>query len=380
MNHVERFRAVMNFQPVDRLPRWEWAMWWDQTIARWHGEGLPAGIGLQPGLRHRAVLRSRSLPAVLVQHHRGHHRGDPASRRGDRRQHGRLPAGPAAAVSRPRTRRSRHGAVGRAAATGRGGRLGTLEGFFWFPRTLMGIERLMLRLLRPARTDPRDQPGSARVQPGPDRADCRVCVPTFMTHRRGHDLQSRADDLAADLRGVPGPVLPAAGAALKETGHPADRGHRRRRDAPAPWLLAVGVAGVLPLERQAGVDGMALRREFPTLRMVGHFDKMVMNQGEADTPRVRTADAADEDRRLHPQRGPPDPAGGVPGAIPPLPAVAQRIHDTVSRSRLTTGDLADTLECFHAIISHLSGRLRHHTGAASSSRRTTHVGLATRHG
>jgi hypothetical protein len=31
MNHVERFRAVMNFQPVDRLPRWEWAMWWDES-------------------------------------------------------------------------------------------------------------------------------------------------------------------------------------------------------------------------------------------------------------------------------------------------------------------------------------------------------------
>ena len=41
MNHVDRFRAVMNFQPVDRLPVWEWAMWWDKTIARWHGEGLP---------------------------------------------------------------------------------------------------------------------------------------------------------------------------------------------------------------------------------------------------------------------------------------------------------------------------------------------------
>jgi hypothetical protein len=26
MNHVERFRAVMDFQPVDRLPRREWAM------------------------------------------------------------------------------------------------------------------------------------------------------------------------------------------------------------------------------------------------------------------------------------------------------------------------------------------------------------------
>ena len=31
----------MDFQTVDRLPRWEWAMWWDETIARWHQEGLP---------------------------------------------------------------------------------------------------------------------------------------------------------------------------------------------------------------------------------------------------------------------------------------------------------------------------------------------------
>jgi uroporphyrinogen-III decarboxylase len=48
-----------------------------------------------------------------------------------------------------------------------------------------------------------------------------------------------------------------------------------------PWLNEVGVLGVLPLERQAGVDGMALRRQFPCLRMVGHFDKMTMPRGEA---------------------------------------------------------------------------------------------------
>ena len=44
MNHVERFRAVMNFQEVDRLPMWEWAMWWDKTIKRWHSEGLPTKL------------------------------------------------------------------------------------------------------------------------------------------------------------------------------------------------------------------------------------------------------------------------------------------------------------------------------------------------
>ena len=48
-----------------------------------------------------------------------------------------------------------------------------------------------------------------------------------------------------------------------------------------PWLEALGVQGVLPLERQAGVDGMKLRQQFPRLLMVGHFDKMTMNKGEA---------------------------------------------------------------------------------------------------
>jgi hypothetical protein len=48
-----------------------------------------------------------------------------------------------------------------------------------------------------------------------------------------------------------------------------------------PWLLENGIEGVLPLERQAGVDGMALRTQFPNLRMIGHYNKMVMPHGEA---------------------------------------------------------------------------------------------------
>ncbi len=46
-------------------------------------------------------------------------------------------------------------------------------------------------------------------------------------------------------------------------------------------LERAGVEGVLPLERQAGVDGMALRRQFPEFALVGHYDKMVMPHGEA---------------------------------------------------------------------------------------------------
>ena len=60
MNHVERFHAVMSFQPVDRLPRIEWAAWWDQTVNRWVSEGLPTAdryemyeyFGLDPYYQH----------------------------------------------------------------------------------------------------------------------------------------------------------------------------------------------------------------------------------------------------------------------------------------------------------------------------------------
>jgi len=77
MNHVERFRASMNFQPIDRFPRWEWAMWWDLTIRRWHGEGLPAALtdvfdiaeyfGLDP---YKQFWFSTTDPTIeAVQHH-----------------------------------------------------------------------------------------------------------------------------------------------------------------------------------------------------------------------------------------------------------------------------------------------------------------------
>lgn len=50
---------------------------------------------------------------------------------------------------------------------------------------------------------------------------------------------------------------------------------------PAHWFEEVGIEGILPIERQAGVDMAVLRREHPRMRFIGHFDKMVMNKSEA---------------------------------------------------------------------------------------------------
>ena len=143
MNHVERFRAVMNFQPVDRLPRWEWAMWWDQTIARWHGEGLPRELefsqvfeiaqyfGLDP---YQQFWFSTTDPTIEATQH--HVEGIVANMD----DYLRIRPQP---VPRPQRRHRGDAAVGGAAdARARRWSGPRSKGFFWFPRTLMGFEKL----------------------------------------------------------------------------------------------------------------------------------------------------------------------------------------------------------------------------------------------
>ena len=47
-----------------------------------------------------------------------------------------------------------------------------------------------------------------------------------------------------------------------------------------PWLKRAGIEGVLPLERQAGVDLNRIRADHPDFILIGGFDKMVMKRGE----------------------------------------------------------------------------------------------------
>jgi len=49
---------------------------------------------------------------------------------------------------------------------------------------------------------------------------------------------------------------------------------------PIDWFKRAGIEGILPLERQAGVDLEKLRLRHPDFLFIGHFDKMVMPYGE----------------------------------------------------------------------------------------------------
>jgi len=47
-----------------------------------------------------------------------------------------------------------------------------------------------------------------------------------------------------------------------------------------PWFYEAGIEGVLPLERQAGVDIVTIRKQYPDFLMLGAYDKMVMSKNE----------------------------------------------------------------------------------------------------
>jgi hypothetical protein len=279
MNHVERFRAVMNFQPVDRLPMWEWATWWDKTLQRWRSEGLPARLdtvfdiarhfGLDP---YQQFWFSTTQAAIDAAQH--HVQGVVSGMDDYRRILPRL---------YPRHDRAIEGMAPWAARQEAGEAVVwmTLEGFFWFPRALMGFENLMLAFYDQPELIHRINRDLLAFNLALLDAVAGTCVPTFMTiaedmsYNNGPMISRRACDefLTPYYR----PLLARA----KERGILTIVDTDGDVTLLVPWLESVGVEGVLPLERQAGVDGMPLRQQFPRLRMIGHYDKMVMNRGEA---------------------------------------------------------------------------------------------------
>jgi hypothetical protein len=279
MNHVERFRAVMNFQEVDRLPRWEWAMWWDKTIARWKREGLPLELdqvfdiaryfGLDP---YQQFWFSTTEPTIeAVQHHV---EGVVANMDDYLKLRPNLFPRHCAAIESMRPWAARQ-------AEGDAVVWITLEGFFWFPRTLMGFTQLSLAFYdQPELIHKINADLSAFNRQLLDQIE-GACLPTFATiaedfsYNHGPMISERHfnEFMAPYYRGLVSRLREMGAMVLVDTDGDVTR--------LVPWLLREGIDGVLPLERQAGVDGMALRREFSQLRMVGHFDKMTMDKGEA---------------------------------------------------------------------------------------------------
>ena len=278
MTPRERFIRTLNFQQCDdRLPLVEWAAWWDLTIKRWKTEGMP------PELDWDQSLACFDLdPLVLIGAGAGPAETPPevapivtdAASYEALRPYLFTEAMIAEAVRMARQLKPRHDRGEIAIRV-------WLDGYFWFPRKLFGIEPHMLAFY--------DQPALMHRM-NSDLADfnCR------MTDAICEVLRPEMVGFAEDMSYNHGPMISRR--TFEEFVAPYYRillpRLQERNIMPfidtdgdvtllVPWYAELGVDGFLPLERQAGVDGMALRQKYPRLRMIGHFDKMTMNQGEA---------------------------------------------------------------------------------------------------
>ena len=283
MTTRERFRRTMAFQPVDRAFLFEFAPWWDQTVERWKNEGLrierrpPLNefqslllqFGLDLHLQSWISVKTRETPQPKWH-------GAPLCGTIAEYERIRPTLYPEPAVNAPLLRTyAEYQARGEAIVWI------TLDGPFWGPRGLLGIEPHLYAFYDQPELMHRMNEDIAEFNLRAIRETLEILTPDFMT-------------FAEDMSYNHGPMLSEA--MFDEFLLPyyrrmvpplRERGVRVIIDSDGdvteaiPWFQRAGAEGILPLERQAGVDLAKLREAFPDFLFLGHYDKMVMPKGEA---------------------------------------------------------------------------------------------------
>lgn len=281
MNTRERFHAIADYKEFDRLPILEWAGWWDKTKERWHGEGLPRNLKDRYEISEYFDLdiyyqywfrgaspdapQPKSHGAGIVSNEKEYESTKPFLYQiGDNLDN----------TLREVEKRTKIQEKGDAAIWF------SLDGFFWFPRVLLGIEEHLYAFYdSPELMHRINSDNTEWMLKVIDRL-CDVCEPDFMT-------------FAEDMSYNNGPMI------SKElfyefmkpyydivVPHLKKRGIRVFVDSdgdisePAAWFEDAGLEGILPLEAQAGVDLPKLREAHPQMLLMGAFDKMTMPKGE----------------------------------------------------------------------------------------------------
>lgn len=282
MNPRERFLKTLNFEkPADRLPMVEWAAWWDKTIVRWKSEGLPENISLNGsfeyfGLDRMLWMRTLSISPECPK---------PAAHGGsiitDESDYERIRT---YILTDSAIEDLKKSALEVKESHEKGEVIIRLQlhGFFWFPRILFGIENHFYAFY--------DYPDLMHRMNG-DLADfiiravdelCKVLKPDMIGF--GEDMSYNHGPMLS-YNQFKEFILPYY---QKVVPHIKKYGIKTLMDSDGdittmiPWIMETGVEGVYPLERQAGVDIVKIRREYPEFLMMGGYDKMVMSLGEEE--------------------------------------------------------------------------------------------------
>jgi len=279
MTNRERFRRALEFQKIDRMPKFEMATWWNKTIDRWETEGLPKGMNVQElnnffghDRNHQFWVQTRAVSCPAPAYNGAGIITDEASY-AKIKKYLYCKENMDAVRSQLRRLKADHDKGDAVVWL-------TLEGYFWYPRTLFGIEGHLFAFY--------DYPELMK-QINRDHLEfslwildefCKILTPDFMT-------------LAEDMSYNKGPMLSKAQfdeflkpyyleivPALKSRGIIPFIDTDGLVEPLIPWFAEVGLDAFLPLERQSQVDANRIHAQYPNVRMIGAFDKRTMHMGE----------------------------------------------------------------------------------------------------
>lgn len=278
MTTRERFRAVMNFQPVDRLPVVEWCMWWDETADRWRRDGLPDDIRGDDLRRHFGLeiwvqtgIGMGPVPNVTIV--------EPVIRTMDEYQalvDASLYPPTAEAVDTSHWQQ-----YVEPQAAGDIVLWMTLDGPFWWPRILLGDQEMLLVYYDDPELMRRIIADMTAYHLRTIDAVMKIARPDFMTWAEDFSYKHGPLISRATFDEFLAPYYRAVAARLHEYDIPCIVDTDGDPTTAVPWFVECGVDGLLPWEARAGGDVPAVREQWPKLLMIGGYDKTVMSRGEA---------------------------------------------------------------------------------------------------
>ena len=279
LGNVERFEKLLNGEKVDRTPVIEWATWWDQTCEAWFKQGLPrmSGEALNDYWGHDK-LKQFWLPTMDEGCPKPKYHGGPIIE--DEADYAEVKQYLFTDRLLDKIDRDIRGYaeahVGEDIAY-----WFSLDGFFWFPRSLFGIEGHLYAFY--------DYP-ELMLEINHDLMEYhKKCLDVVYTYLKPQ-FMTIAEDMSYNL----GPMLSKQlydrfmlpfykelTPCIKRSGTKVLIDTDGQVEPLIPWFLEGGIEGILPLERMAGVDVNRIRANYPDLIMIGAYDKTVMHRGEA---------------------------------------------------------------------------------------------------
>ena len=279
MTASERIRNLIRGKSIDRLPIIEWAPYWDKTVIEWRKHGLPVtadSYGIQEFFGLDKCVQTLFMPWTDKTPTAKSFGAGIITDEADYREVKKvLYPDPETMLSKERLQ-----FLEKTHAAGDTIHFFTVSGFFWFPRDLFGIERHLFSFY--------DQPELLH-EICRDNCEWLKKVFAYIKKTFKYDFMSFQEDMSYNN----GPMLSKECfdeflapyyreliPILKEMDVPVFVDSDGDITKAVDWYAEVGVEGMFPLERQAGVDVSLYIEKQPQMTFMGHFDKMCMKFGE----------------------------------------------------------------------------------------------------